>query len=162
MGEALPIGQQQLLWATPVPLLTVCRGHLQTFNVRQLELKIKGRPTKTRLPGETYSLAGRCSLDLVFAFGIVMIVYVQFFSHLTGHEYFPCLCNPLKAIYDDYIMFWMCHDLLYISLLVEVEVSGWSLRSIPTVVHYSVSPWWEEVIGIETCQVHLTCPPESL
>lgn len=55
----------------------------------------------------------------------------NFPPHLAGHEYFPWLRNPLKAVYDDYIMFGMCHDSFCLSLLVEVEVSGWSLAPIP-------------------------------
>lgn len=82
------------------------------------------------------------------------------FSHLTGHEYFPCLCNPLKAIYDGYIIFWMCHDLLYISLLVEAEVSGWSLHPFPPRFFVLFPPGGQCREGVtDTRQVHLICPP---
>lgn len=53
---------------------------------------------------------------------------------ISGHEYFPCFYNPLKAIYNGYIRFWMCHDLLYVSFLVGEEVSGRSLRPFPALV----------------------------
>lgn len=56
------------------------------------------------------------------------------FSHLTCYEYFPCLCNLLEAIYSDYIMFWTCHDSLYVFLLLEIKVSGRSFRPILTLV----------------------------
>lgn len=82
------------------------------------------------------------------------------FSHLTGHEYFPCLWNPLKAIYNGCVMFWMCHDLLYISLLVEVEVSGWSLHPFPPPFFVPFPPGGQCREGVtESPQVHLTCNP---
>lgn len=46
------------------------------------------------------------------------------FSHLTRHEYFPCLCNPLKAVYGDYIMCGTCGDLLRILPPVRCQ-GGW-------------------------------------
>lgn len=75
---------------------------------------------------------------------MVIRVYGQFFSHLTCHEYFPRLCNLWKAIYSDYIMFRTCHDLFYIFLLLEIKVSGWSFRPIPTLAYRFLSPRWAE------------------
>lgn len=61
-------------------------------------------------------------------------------------------------------MFWTCHDLLPLYLLLEIKVSGRSVRRIPALVHHFVSFRWamQRRRHREASDAPYPAPPESL